>query len=79
MQPKRGVEEARKNLPVLLEQAHRGKTVLITKHGKPFAAIVGVDNIPKKDGVSFLRLRGTGKGQWGRSSRQTIRRLRAEW
>jgi prevent-host-death family protein len=76
---KRGVEAARKNLPVLLDQAHRGRTIVITKHGKPFAAIVGIDRTPQKSGLSLTRLRGTGKGQWGPSSAQWLKRLRAEW
>jgi len=76
---KRGVEDARKNLPVLLEQAHRGRTIVITKHGKPFATIAGVDHSPQKKGISLTRLRGTGKGQWGHSSTQWVKRLREEW
>jgi prevent-host-death family protein len=33
------VEAARKNLPSLLEQAHRGKPIVITKRGVPYTAI----------------------------------------
>lgn len=37
-----GAEEARKMFPSLVESASRGKTTIITKHGKPYAAIVPV-------------------------------------
>lgn len=74
-----GVEDARKNLPVLLEQANRGQTVVITKHGKPFAAIVPVEQAAKRDGLSLSQLRGSGKGLWGKSATAWVERLRKEW
>jgi prevent-host-death family protein len=77
---KHGVEDARKNLPVLLERANRGQTVIITKRGKPFAAIVPIDQAPKQDqGLSLSALRGTGKGMWGKGAAVWVERLRKEW
>jgi prevent-host-death family protein len=38
-----GVEETRQQLPSLLDDAHAGKPVVITKHGKPYAAIVPLE------------------------------------
>lgn len=77
---KQGVEDARKNLPVLLERANRGQTVVITKRGKPFAAIVPVDQAIQQDrGLSLSKLRGTGKGLWGKNAAAWVERLRKEW
>lgn len=75
-----GVEAARKNLPALLEHANRGQTIVITKRGKPFAAIVPVDRaVAKNSGLSLSKLRGTGKGMWGRNAAAWVERLRKEW
>ena len=40
-----GVEETRQQLPSLLDAAHAGDPVIITKHGKPYAAIVPLDSL----------------------------------
>ncbi len=80
--PKQGVEDARRNLPALLERANRGQTVVITKHGKPFAAIGPVQagaGRKSPTGLSLGQLRGTGKGLWGRDSSAWIRKERKEW
>lgn len=75
-----GAEEARRLLPALLERAHHGKASLITKRGKPYAAIVPVDQrTTGKARVSILALEGTGKGLWGRDAAATVARLRDEW
>ena len=75
-----GVEDARKNLPALLDRANRGQMVVITKRGKPFAAIVPVNQAPKKNpGMPLSALRGSGKGLWGRSAAAWVERLRKEW
>lgn len=73
-----GVESARRQLPELLERAHRGESVLITRHGKPYAALVEPSAAARRAG-SFARLRGTGKGLWGRDPAAFIDRLRREW
>lgn len=42
-----GVEETRQQLPSLLERAHAGEPVVITKRGKPFAADDAADWIDR--------------------------------
>jgi len=75
-----GVEEARKSLPALLEQASRGQPSLVTKHGRDYAAIVPPHYLEgRKGGPSLTSLRGSGKGLWGRSVKRTIERMRQEW
>jgi prevent-host-death family protein len=75
-----GAEEARTLLPELLERAHHGKTSLITKRGKLYAAIVPVDHVAaSKARSSILALERTGDGLWGRDSAATIARMRDEW
>jgi len=75
-----GAEEARRLFPSLVEGASRGKTTIITKHGKPFAAVVPVAEARsgKRAGEGFLALRGSGKGLYGNVARH-IDALRREW
>ena len=73
-----GVEGARRNLPELLDRAHRGENIVITKHGKPYAALVEAAVAIRRRGT-FARLRGTGKGLWGRDAAKVIDKLRREW
>lgn len=75
-----GAEQARNQLADLLTAAERGSSTIITKHGRPVAAIVPVGEM--EGGVrqhSLLAARGTGKGLWGESSSRTLRGLRDEW
>ncbi len=75
-----GIEEARKRFPSLVDEAHRGRTTLITKRGRPYAALVPVEALSRTGRGPDLRgLRGTGKGLWGRTPSASIRRLREEW
>ncbi|MDB5871565.1 MAG: Phd YefM [Ramlibacter sp.] len=75
-----GLEQGRKQLPQLAELAHGGQGSLLTKHGKPYAAIVSPDLLLKlRRKPSFLALRGTGKGLWGKSAARLIAGLRDEW
>jgi prevent-host-death family protein len=75
-----GAEEARTLLPELLERAHHGKATVITKRGKPYAAIVPVAQAAAgKSGVSILSLSGTGRGLWGRDAAAMVTALRDEW
>ena len=74
-----GLEEGRKQLPQLAALAHSGQGSLLTKHGKPYAAIVAPDLLLKaRRRPSFLALRGTGKGLWGKPAAH-VARLREEW
>ena len=80
--PKRsvkGVEEARKTLPAILEAAAQGRTTIITRHGNAIAAVVPVDAARTTGTPSLLSLAGSGKGMWGRDSTRSVSRLREEW
>ena len=77
---RKGAEEARNQLPSLLDAAEQGRTTIITRHGRPVAAIVPVDLLAAGNAQqSLMPLRGTGRGLWGKNSSQTIRSLRDEW
>lgn len=73
-----GIEEARKQFPSLVERASQGKTTLITRHGKPCAALVPPTQAQARRGESFVSLRGSGKGIYGNVARY-IDALRREW
>jgi prevent-host-death family protein len=77
---RRGVEDARNQLPALLAEAEKGHATVITRHGRAIAAIVPVDRVSGgRRQKSFVALAGSGKGLWGRDSVRTLRRLRGEW
>lgn len=78
--PQKGVEEARNELPSLLESAERGRATIITKRGKPIAALVPIEDF-KASGkqMSLIPLEGSGRGLWGPDSTKTIDELRDEW
>lgn len=75
-----GVEETRQQLPSLLDDAHAGKSVVITKRGKPYAAIVPLNALPESGPrPSLIALRGSGAGLWGEDAGTWVERLRDEW
>jgi prevent-host-death family protein len=75
-----GVEETRQQLPSLLDEAHGGERIVITKHGKPYAAIVPLDALPGAGPRPSMRtLRGSGAGLWGDDAAAWVERLRDEW
>ena len=79
-----GLEQARIQLPHIVAEAHAGLSSVITKHGKPYAAIVPLQDLAlaatqARAGESFLALRGTGRGLWGADVGQTVDDLRNEW
>ncbi len=76
----KGAEEARNQLPHLLEAAEKGRSTIITKHGRPVAALVPIDayNAAIRQ-QPLMPLVGSGRGLWGKDSARTIRRLRDEW
>lgn len=76
----KGAEEARNQLPELLEGAQKGRSTIITKHGKPVAALVPIKSygsVARQE--PLLPLAGSGRGLWGTDSTRTLRRLRREW
>ncbi|WP_296447409.1 type II toxin-antitoxin system Phd/YefM family antitoxin [Rhodoferax sp. UBA5149] len=79
-----GLEQARIQLPSIISNAHAGIASIITRHGKPYAAIVPIQDFQKSRAASdaasgLLALRGTGRGLWGANVGQTIAELRDEW
>jgi prevent-host-death family protein len=76
----KGVEEARSQLPDLLDAAAEGRSTIITRRGRPVAALVPLDiyNATGRQ-LPLTPLKGSGRGLWGRNSTRTIRALRDEW
>lgn len=82
--PSYGLEQARIQLPAIIADAHSGVTSVITRHGKPYAAVVPFKTLEKSRSAlrtpsSLLALRGTGQGLWGPNVGRTIDKLRGEW
>jgi prevent-host-death family protein len=76
----KGAEEARNELPNLLEEAQGGRTTIITRRGRPVAALVPLSQYHTGQGQqSLLNLEGAARGLWGKQSTGTIKKLRDEW
>ena len=77
----KGSEEARNELPHLLEEAEGGRATIITRRGKPVAALVPLEAYRGGSRQQpLLALEGSGgRGLWGRSSTRAIGKLRDEW
>ena len=75
-----GVEEARKIFPSLVEGARHGETTVITRHGKPYAAVGPFDaaSTPRRASEGILALRGSGRGLYGDVAK-SIDEMRREW
>jgi prevent-host-death family protein len=77
---RKGAEEARNQLPDLLEAAEKGRSTIITKHGRAVAALVPLEEYDARGGQQpLVPLRGSGRGLWGKDSVRTISDLRDEW
>jgi prevent-host-death family protein len=74
---RKGAEEARNQLPSLLDDAVKGRTTIITRRGRSIAALVPMDGVASRQ-KGLIELLGSGKGLWGGSARR-LRRLRDEW
>ncbi len=75
-----GLEQARNQLPAIAASAHAGTSSIITRHGKPFAAVVPLEAMRGSQAApGILVLRGMGKGLWGPDAAKTINKLRDEW
>ena len=82
MKPKvstKGVEEARRAFPALLDAAAQGGTTIITRRGVAVAAVVPAGAAARCRQISLLSLAGSGKGLWGANSAESGARLRDEW
>jgi len=76
----KGAEEARNQLPKLLKAAEKGQSTIITRHGRPVAALVPIEAYGSAvRQQSLLPLKGSGRGLWGKDSTRTLRKLRDEW
>lgn len=79
-----GLEQARTQLPHIVSEAQAGTYSVITKHGKPFAAVVPLKDLEKlqarhKPPQGLLALRGSGKGLWGAPTVKAVAQRRDEW
>lgn len=77
----KGAEEARNQLAHLLEDAEGGRATVITRRGRPVAALVPFAAYRGVRGRQqpILALEGSGRGLWGKDSRRTLKKLRDEW
>lgn len=75
---KKGAEEARNQLAHLLEDAEGGRATIITRRGRPVAALETYRGTGGRQ-RPLLKLEGSGCGLWGKDSRRTLRQLREEW
>jgi prevent-host-death family protein len=77
---RKGAEEARNQLPHMLAAAEKGQSTVITRHGRPVAALVPIAAYGAAVRQQpLLPLAGSGRGLWGKDSARTLRRLRDEW
>jgi prevent-host-death family protein len=77
---RKGAEETRNELPDLLAAAEKGRPTIITRHGRPVAALVPIDAYGTSvRQPSLLPLKGSGRGFWGDNSTKTVRKTRDEW
>ncbi|HUB13998.1 MAG TPA: type II toxin-antitoxin system Phd/YefM family antitoxin [Acetobacteraceae bacterium] len=77
---RKGAEEARSQLPGLLEAAEKGQATVITRHGRAIAALVPIEayGLAARQ-QPLLPVAGTGRGLWGKDSGRMLRNLRDEW
>jgi len=74
------VEETSQQLPSLLEVAHAGQAVIITRRGERYAALVPIQALKDaRPRPSVVALRGSGVGLWGKSAAAWVNRMRNEW
>lgn len=79
-----GLEQARAQLPLIASEAEAGYSSEITRHGKPVAMVVPVQDWQAAQGKQvamggILSLRGTGAGLWPKGASKEIAVLRNEW
>jgi antitoxin (DNA-binding transcriptional repressor) of toxin-antitoxin stability system len=75
-----GLEMARSELPRLVTQAQSGTAAVITRHGRPCAALVSLTHLQQKSRRGgLLSLLGSGAGLWGPDAADAVTALRSEW
>ena len=64
---RKGAEEARNQLPDLLEAAEQGFSTIITRHGRPVAALVLIEGYSAAVlQQPLIPVAGSGRGLWGK-------------
>ena len=77
---RKGAKEARKHFAQLLDAAENGTATIVTRRGRPIAALVPIAAYNAvAPQLSLLPLAATGRGLWGSNSTKGIRKLRDEW
>ena len=77
---RKGAEEARNQLPALLDAAERGRSTVITRRAVPIAALVPIAAYSAAVRQQpLIPAAGSGRGLWGKDSARTLRKLRDEW
>ena len=82
--PQYGLEQARAQLPLIASEAVAGYSSVITRHGKPVAVVVPVEQWREEQARSLkkcgvLALRGSGRGLWPEGAASAVAHLRDEW
>jgi prevent-host-death family protein len=63
---RKGAEEARNRLPDLLEAAEKGQSTIITRHGRPVAALVPIEAYGAAVRQHpLVPVAGSGRGRYG--------------
>lgn len=70
---RKGAEEARNQLPDLLDAAEKGRPTIITRHGHPVAALLPIEAYAAAVRQQSLLPAGSGRGLRGKSSTRTLR------
>jgi prevent-host-death family protein len=77
---RKGAGETRNRLPDLLKMAEKGRSTILTRHGRPVAALVPIEAYGAAVRQQpLMPMEGSGRGLWGKDRARTIRRLRDEW
>jgi prevent-host-death family protein len=77
---RKGAKEARNQLPDLLKMAEKGRSTILTRHGRPVAALMPIEAYGAAVRQQpLMPMEGSGRGLWGKDSARMIRRRRDEW
>jgi prevent-host-death family protein len=75
----KGAEEARNQLADLLDHAEKGRSTIITRYGRPIAALTPIGTDVAAVQQPLLPVAGSGRGLWGKDSTRAVGKLRDEW
>ncbi len=77
---RKGVEEARSQLPDILNAAENGQVTIITRHGRAVAAVMPMSTYQATARQQPITpLAGSGRGLWDKKTARTTAKLRDEW